>query len=87
MLSPIKYYVLSIKQDNKIVSIGTLWLRWQFYFQYHMIVRIFLLIYNSSVGVCTDRARICFKCYVKEKRKCSFENALVEKSESATDLK
>ena len=29
----------------------------------------------------------CFKCYVKEKRKCSFENALVEKSESSTDLK
>ena len=27
------------KQDDKIVSIGTLWLRWQFYFRYHMIVR------------------------------------------------
>ena len=24
------------------------------------------------------------KCYVKEKRKCSFENVLLEKSESST---
>ena len=52
-----------------------------------MIVRIFLLIYNSSVSVCTDRARIRFKCYVKEKRKCSFENALVEKRERSANLK
>ena len=47
----------------------------------------FLLIYDSNFVVCTDRARICFKCYVKEKRKCSFENAFVEKSESSINLK
>ena len=51
-----------------------------------MIVRC-LLIYNSNLILCTDRARIWFKCYVKEKRKCSFENALVEKSKSSTNLK
>ena len=46
-----------------------------------MIVRAFL-IYSSDFNVCTDRARIC---QVKEKeKKCSFENALVEKSESST---
>ena len=56
------------KQDDKIVSIGTLWLRWRFYFQYHMIVRFFLLIYNRKFIVCTDRVRRCFKCYVKEKK-------------------
>ena len=33
------------------------------------------------------RGRICFKCYVKGEKKCSFKNALVEKSESSTDLK
>ena len=50
-----------------------------------MIVRAFL-IYSSDFNVCTDRARICLICHVKEKRKkkCSFENALVEKSESST---
>ena len=37
----------------------------------------FLLIYNNYFIVCIDRARICFKCYVKEKIKCSFENAPV----------
>ena len=42
----------------------------------------FLLIYNSNFFLCTDRARICFKYYVKEKRKGSFE-----KSESSTNLK
>ena len=47
----------------------------------------FLLIYNSNFILCTDRARICFKSYVNEKRKCSFENAHVEKSESSTYLK
>ena len=36
---------------------------------------------NTNFILCTDRARICFKCYVKEKRKCSFENAIVGKSE------
>ena len=51
-----------------------------------MIVR-FLLIYNTNFILCTGKARICFECYVKEKRKCSFENALVEKSESSTNLK
>ena len=30
---------------------------------------------------------MCFKCYVKEKRKCSFENALVENSKNSTNLK
>ena len=73
------------KQDNKIVSIGTLWLRWQFYFQYHIIAD-FVLIYNSNFIPWTDRAKICFKCYVKEKRKSSLENALVEKSKSSTNL-
>ena len=42
---------------------------------------------NSNFILCTDRARICFKCYIKVKRKCSFENAPVEKSESSTNLK
>ena len=46
----------------------------------------FLLIYNSNFILCTDKARICFKCYVKQKRKCSFENAPVEKSRSSTNL-
>ena len=37
----------------------------------------FVLIYNNNNFIlCTDRARICFKCCVKEKKK----NALVEKS-------
>ena len=45
----------------------------------------FVLIYKSNFNLCTDRARLCFK---KEKeRKCSFENAVVEKSESSTNLK
>ena len=49
-----------------------------------MIVRAFL-IYSSDFNVCTDRARICLICQVKEKeKKCSFEKALVEKSESST---
>ena len=39
----------------------------------------FILIYNSNFILCTDRARICFKCYIEKERKCSFENALVEK--------
>ena len=47
----------------------------------------FVLIYNSSFILCSEKASICFKCYVKEGRKCSFKNALVEKSESSTDLK
>ena len=45
------------------------------------------LIYNSNFTLCTDTARICFNCYVKKERKCSFENALVEKSKSSTKLK
>ena len=51
-----------------------------------MIVR-FLLIHNSNFILCTDRARICFKCYIEKERKCIFQNALVEKSESLTSLK
>ena len=47
----------------------------------------FLLIYNSNFILCTDRARICFKCYVENERKYSFENALVEKSRGSTNLK
>ena len=35
----------------------------------------------------TDRARICFKCYIEKEKKCSFENTLVKKSESSTNLK
>ena len=46
----------------------------------------FVLIYNSNFIPWTDRAKICFKCYVKEKRKSSLENALVEKSKSSTNL-
>ena len=46
-----------------------------------------VLIYNGNFILCTDRDRICFKCYVKVERKCTFENALVEKSESSTNLK
>ena len=52
-----------------------------------MILRFFLFIYNSNFIVSIDRAKICFKYYVKEKRKCSFENALIEKSESSNNLK
>ena len=51
-----------------------------------MIVR-FRFIYNGNFILCTDRARICFKCYIEKERKYSFENALVEKSESSTNLK
>ena len=47
----------------------------------------FVLIYNSNFILCTDRARICFKCYIEKEKKCSFENALVKKSESSTNLK
>ena len=49
--------------------------------------QISFLIYDSNFIVCTDRARICFKCDAKEKRKCNFENGLVEKSESSTNLR
>ena len=45
----------------------------------------FLLLYNSNFILCADKTRICFKCYVKENRKCSFENALAEKSETSTN--
>ena len=50
-----------------------------------MIVWAFL-IYSSDFNVCTDRARICFNMsrQREKKKKCSFENALVEKSESST---
>ena len=51
-----------------------------------MIAR-FSLIYSSNFIVCTDKARTCFKCYVIEKRKCGFENALAEESESSLNLK
>ena len=47
----------------------------------------FVLIYNSNFILCTDRARICFKCHIEKERKCSFENGLMEKSESSTNLK
>ena len=47
----------------------------------------FLLIYKSNFILYTDSACICFKCYAKEKTKCSFENTLVEKSEGSTNLK
>ena len=76
-----------VKQDNKVVSIKPLWLRSQFYFQYHMILKFLLLIYNSNFIVCNNKARISFQYYVKEKRKCSFENAVVEKSKRPTNLK
>ena len=46
-----------------------------------------VLIYNSNFTLCADRARACYKCYVKEKIKCSFENSLIEESESSTNLK
>ena len=49
-----------------------------------MIARAFL-IYSSDFNVCTDRARICFKISIeRERKKCSFENALEEKSKSST---
>ena len=73
----------SHKQDIKIVSIGTLWLRWQFISNITWLSDL-VLIYNSNFILCTDRARICFKCYIEKERKCSFENALVEKSKSST---
>ena len=38
----------------------------------------FLLIYDSNFILCIDRARICFHCFVKEKRKWSFQNVLVQ---------
>ena len=56
----------SHKQDIKIVSIGTLWLRWQFISNITWLSDFFL-IYGSNYVVCAGRARICFKCYVKEK--------------------
>ena len=74
------------KQDDKIISIGNLWLRWQFLSNVTWLSGL-LLIFERNFIVCIVRARICFKCYVKEKRNCSFENALVEKSENSTNLK
>ena len=47
----------------------------------------FVLIYNGNFIQCTDRARACFKCHIEKERKRSIENALVEKSESSTNLK
>ena len=47
----------------------------------------FILIYNSNFILCTDRVRTCIKCYVKEKRECSFGKALAEMTESSTNLK
>ena len=46
------------KQGDKIVSVRALWLRWEFYFYYYMIVSAFL-IYSSDFNICTGRARIC----------------------------
>ena len=46
----------------------------------------FILIYNSNFILFTDRARICFKCYIEKERKCSFENALVEKRVLSDEL-
>ena len=43
--------------------------------------------YNSNFILCTDRTKTRFKCYIKKNRKHSFENALVEKSKSSTNLK
>ena len=40
----------------------------------------FVLIFNSNFILCTDRARICFKCHIEKERKCSFENAPVERA-------
>ena len=51
-----------------------------------MIVR-YRLIYNNNFILSTDTARVCFKCNIEKERKCSFKNALVEKSESSTNLK
>ena len=48
-----------------------------------MIVRV-LLIYSSDFNVCTDRLGYVLICQVREKKKCSFENAHVEKSEIST---
>ena len=45
------------------------------------------ILYTDRARIYTDRARICFKYYVKEKRKYSFENVLLEKSENPTNLK
>ena len=42
------------KQDDKIVSTGTLWLKWQFDFQYQMIFCQIFLIYDSDFIVYTD---------------------------------
>ena len=36
---------------------------------------------------CNKFKLITFKCCIEKERKCSFENALVEKSESSTNLK
>ena len=46
-----------------------------------MIVRV-LLIFSNDFNARTDKARICFNNLKRKKKKCSFENALVEKSES-----
>ena len=74
------------KQDDKVVSIGTLWLRWRFYFQYHMIVRFFLLIYNRKFIVPLTELGDGLNVMLK-RQKLDFENALVENSQSSADLK
>ena len=51
-----------------------------------MIVR-FRFNFNFVFILGTGRAGICCKCYIEKERKCSFKNALVEKSESSTNLK
>ena len=42
-------------------------------------------LYSSDFNVCADRAKICFNMSSqRERKKCSFKNALVEKSDSLT---
>ena len=47
-----------LKEDDKIVSIRVLWLKWQFHFYYHMIVGVFL-IHSCDFNVWSGRAMIC----------------------------
>ena len=55
-----------------------------FLFSCQTIVRFFL-IDSSDFNVCAHRTRICFNMSSSRERKiCSFENALVEKNESST---
>ena len=42
----------------------------------------FVLTYNSNFTVCTDRAEICFKCYIEKERKYNFEKGLVKRAKA-----